>query len=310
MLSQYRQNYKLINKSFTNSEMIYPLGNRGFFSEINNLALVVLYCLKNDMNLKIYSKKWSSGRWSDYFKTVVLEYKGIIPVPIDMYIESRKDKYFKKYHRYFKKRMVIQDGIWHKMRNENFTDSQFYFPDLGIDGKIFEAKQQIIKILLDLNTSTLTETTDLRPILNETVKNSCGLHIRRGDKVSGKSKEAECFDIKIYVEKALQFNPTLTTFTVCTDDYEVINDFKLAYPNFKIVSLCPSGRNGYFQKEYNFKQLKSDKRAEVISILKDCNLLINAKLFVGTYSSNVARYVALMRNGKDCYSIDDDWNPF
>lgn len=310
MLEQYRQNYTLLNKSFTDAELIYPLGNRGFFSEVNNLALIVLYCLKNNIHLKLHSKKWSGGSWTTYFKPVVPEYNGIIPVPIDMYIESRKDHYFKKYHRLIKKRLIIQDEIWHTMRNEAFTHSNFSYPYLGIDGDIFQAKKQITDIILNFTTDTLAETTDLHPSIKEQVTGSCGLHIRRGDKVTGRSKEAEIFDIKKYVEKALEQDPYLTTFTVCTDDYEVVQDFKLAYPQFQILSLCPPNRNGYFQKEYNLKQTKAEKRAEVISILKDCHLLIDSKIFVGTYSSNVARYVALMRNGKECYSIDAEWNPF
>ncbi|AWG21462.1 hypothetical protein FFWV33_07900 [Flavobacterium faecale] len=310
MLELYRQNYQLTNKTFAKKELIYPLGTRGFFSEVNNLALIVLYCLQNEINLKLYSKKWSGGNWNDYFNPLIEEYKGLIPVPIDMYIESRRDKCFKKYHRLFKKRIIIQDQIWNDMRNEKFTTSHFYFPNLGIDGSIFEVKRQIIKLLFDFNLRTSTEITIQDTELNKVIKESCGFHIRRGDKVSGKSKEAESFEIDSYLDKALQVNPNISTFTLCTDDYDVVNNFKTTYPHFQIISLCPPTRNGYFQKEYNSKQKKSEIRNEVINILKDSNLLINSKYFVGTYSSNVARYVVLMRNREECYSIDDEWNPY
>lgn len=310
MLKIYRNNYKSINKTFIEKKLIFPLYNRGFFSEVNNLALVVLYCLENEINLKLYSKKWVSGNWKDYFNPMIEEYNGFVPIPLDFYVENRFDKYYKKYHRSFKNRIIIQDTIWHEMRKENFTDKHFHYPNLGIDGGIFEAKRQILKLLLDFNTKTFSEIHELDIELVNLVKDSCGLHIRRGDKVSGKSKEAESFNVDVYVEKALQIDPNLTTFTLCTDDYEVIKDFKLKYPEFKLISLCLPYKNGYSQKEYNSKRKKLDKRNEVIDVLKDCNLLINSKIFIGAYSSNVARFVTLMKNNKQCYSIDIEWNPF
>lgn len=310
MLQEYRQNYKLRNKSFKGKELIYPLTSRGFFSEVNNLVLAVLYCLENEISLKLYSKKWVSGNWKDYFIPLIEEYDGFIPVPTDLFVENRKDKYIKKYHQYFKNRLILQGDIWNSIRDEKFTNSHFQYPDLGIYGDIFNAKHQIFKLIFDFNPSTYSEITNLDNNFNKLVKDSCGLHIRRGDKVSGNSKEAESFNIETYVNKALQIDPNLSTFTICTDDYEVIEDFKNKYPEFKIISFCPSNRNGYFQKEYNSKQKKSEKRSEVINILKDSHLLINSKIFVGTLSSNVARYVVLMRNNNECYSIDKEWYPF
>ncbi|MDA6068799.1 hypothetical protein NJT12_04115 [Flavobacterium sp. AC] len=308
MLQKYRQNYKLKNKSFNEKKIIYPLSNRGFFSEVNNLALAVLYCLENDINLKLYSKKWVGGNWKDFFIPLIDEYNGFVPVPVNVFAEGRKDKCFKAYHKFFKKRLIIQDTIWDDMRSENFTNRHFYYPDLGIDGSIFDAKSQILKLILEPNLVTYSEIT-LDNNLSKLIKDSCGLHIRRGDKVSGESKEAEFVNLETYVNKALQIDQNLTTFTLCTDDFQVVEEFKNKYPAFNIITFCPSYRNGYSQKEYNSRRKKQEKRDEVINILKDCNLLIESKIFVGAFSSNVARYIVLMKNNDKCYSIDDDWSP-
>ena len=67
-------------------------------------------------------------------------------------------------------------------------------------------------------------------------------------------------------------------------------------------------KKGYDQKNYNNLQSKKKKSDEVISILLDSQILINSRYFIGTYTSNVSRYVAIVKNNIDCYSMDDNLN--
>ncbi len=75
-----RKEYVELNEGFK-KQLIYPLTNRGFFSEINNLSLAVLYCLDNKINFKISTRNWVSGKWIDYFNPTFKEYNGLIPIP-------------------------------------------------------------------------------------------------------------------------------------------------------------------------------------------------------------------------------------
>lgn len=309
MINQYRKNYKNLNNSFKNSELIFPLSNRGFFSEVNNLVLAILYCIENKIKIKVYSKKWVSGKWGDYFNPIFQEYNGIIPVPNYMFSKGRKDYFYIIYHRYFKNRKILQDDIWSVMRNKPFIEKTFYYPELGIDGDIFEAKRQLFKIILDYNNKTAEEVFSLLETDLDFVKKSCGIHVRRGDKVCGNSKEAELFNIESYVNKAKKIDPEINKFTICTDDNEVLENFNSKFPNYNYLSFCPKNRLGYFQYEYNNTKEAIEKRKEAISILKDANLLIQSKIFIGTYSSNIARFVVLMRNNENCYSLDIPWTP-
>lgn len=309
MINQYREAYKKINNSASYAELIYPLTNRGFFSEINNLALAVLYCLENNIKLKVYTKYWVGGNWNDYFNPILKEYKGIVPIPRDIFVKRRYDPIYRIYHKYIKNREIIQDGIWNEMGNKQFIEKHFYFPELGIDGSIFEAKKQIFDIILDYNNETIEEVFSLSQTDLNFIQNSCGIHVRRGDKVSGKSKEAELFDVAVYINKINEIGANIQNITVCTDDFEVLRDFEKHFPEFKYLTFCELNRSGYFQSDYNKTENKAQKRAEVINVLKDANLLINSKVFVGAYSSNISRFVAVMRNNKECYSLDIDWTP-
>ncbi|WP_433833659.1 hypothetical protein [Flavobacterium anhuiense] len=309
MINQYREAYKKLNSSYRKDELIYPLTNRGFFSEINNLALAVLYCIENKICLKIYSKNWVGGRWNEYFNPLFTEYNGIVPLPADLFVKRRKDSFYIFYHKYLMNRKMIQGEIWNQMSSKPFFEKHFDYPELGIKGGIFEAKKQILNLILDYNKKTAQEVFSINNIDLDFVKTSCGIHVRRGDKIRGKSKEADLFEIESYVNKILEVNSDIKKITICTDDYGVIKDFKEKYPEFSYLSLCEPNRIGYFQKEYNKIESEVKKRAEVINVLKDANLLINSKMFVGTYSSNIARFVALMRDDKNCYSLDIDWTP-
>lgn len=309
MINQYREKYITLNNSIKKPELIYPLSNRGFFSELNNLVLAALYCLDNKIKFKIHSGKWVSGKWEDYFNPIFKEYKGLIPIPENVYVERRFDFLYALFHKHLKKRKLLKDDVWGNMRSKAFIEKTFYYPELGINGDIFEAKRQLFKIILDYNKKTAEEVFSLLETDLDFAKKSCGIHVRRGDKVSGSSKEAESFNIESYINKTLEFNPEIKDFTICTDDNQVLENFKTHYPQLNYLSYCPPTRLGYFQKQYNNTKETTLKRQEAINILKDANLLIQSKIFVGTYSSNISRFVVLMRNNKNCHSLDIPWTP-
>jgi hypothetical protein len=144
MINQYRKKFKTLNNSNKKSELIYPLSNRGFFSELNNLVLAVLYCLDNKIKIKLHSGKWVSGNWKDYFNPIFEEYKGVIPIPENVYVESRFDFLSIFYHKHLRKRKLLKDDIWYHMRSNAFLEKQFFYPELGINGDIFEAKRQFL----------------------------------------------------------------------------------------------------------------------------------------------------------------------
>lgn len=308
MIKTERINYTLLNNSFKEKELIYPLSKRGFFSEINNLTQAILYCLEEKINLKICSKNWASGNWSDYFIPVFNEYSGVIPIPNDVFVLSRLDKICLYYHKRIIKRNVLQNDLWNKMHHESFTNKTFHFPELGIEGNILQAKKKIYEIIINYNDITLKTIKDKYETHKEFVAKSCGIHIRRGDKVFNKRKEAEFIGISNYIHKALNIDPNNTKFTICTDDYTVVNELRLEYPNFIFLTFCDKEKKGYDQKNYNNLQSKKKKSDEVISILLDSQILINSRYFIGTYTSNVSRYVAIVKNNIDCYSMDDNLN--
>lgn len=307
-ISGYRVHYNKLNNSFK-KELIFPLTNRGFFSEINNLLLAVLYCIDNNIKLKVYSKKWVSGRWSDYYNLTLNVYNGIIPVPYkDVFNISKKESLYRFYHKNLKKRLILQDNVWRFMRSTDFINRDFYFPELGINGNIFHAKRQLQKIILN-HTSLVLNNLNTIDNYSYFIKNSAGIHVRRGDKVNGKTKEADFFNIESYVNKVLNINPDVKTFTICTDDYSVIEEFEKKYPSYEYFTFCKSNQKGYSQTAHNNLKNKELIQNEALNIIKDAHILTLTDYFVGTFSSNISRFIVLERDNNNCYSLDKPWYP-
>lgn len=304
-LKDYRENYIKLNRSFS-KELIYPLTKRGFYSEINNLLLAILYCLEKGIRLKIYTGKWINGKWEDYFCPFLEEYKGIIPIPAsNVFFVTKKEIPFYLYHKHLKGRLLIQDNIWTEMRSDFSINNKFSIAILDINGDFFEAKKQLIKIFLKYNAYT-KETIELDHKTKKFVANSFGLQIRRGDKIT-ETKNTKLSD---YIQKAKLINPKIKNFTICTDDYTVIEEFKKEFPEFVFYTLCPDNRKGYSQTSFNKIKDKRLKKQETINLLKDSYLLYYSEYFIGTYSSNISRYITLIRNNNNCYSMDIDWHPY
>ncbi|WP_298343683.1 hypothetical protein [uncultured Algibacter sp.] len=304
------KSFLTLNKKHNNQELIFPLTNRGFFSEINNLALAVLYCIDNNINIKLSSKNWASGNWNDYFNPIIKEYNGLVTLPSKSIFDlTRVEKIAALYFKNVKKIDLVQTHYWKIIKHPSFLNKTFLIPELNIDGDIFHALQNIYPIILDFNKLTKNNLIVSDKETVEFSKNSFGLHIRRGDKVFGNNKEAEEIQFTDYIEKAIEIDNSIKSFIVCTDDYSLIESIKLKYHEFVFKTLCAPTKNGYNQTTYNNLKDKNLKSKEVLDVLNDAILLSNSKYFIGTNSSNLSRFVTLVRNNENSYSMDKTWYP-
>lgn len=120
------------------------------------------------------------------------------------------------------------------------------------------------------------------------------LHIRRGDKVAGSRKESRIYHADEYLERFFNQSSSSTTPAnmkhcfVATDDYNVITEVKDALNRYHIPctlwTLTPPGYESSWQA-----------RDEILGFLAQIRILVNAKHFVGSFSSNVGGLVALLR---------------
>lgn len=300
-------------------KLVWHLTDRGFTSEMNTLLLAVLYCLVNDIEFCLYSKHWHAAYqdgWKDYF----------LP-----FCEGEERFYFYRPHAAFdrihektmyvlQKRLLphtlFSQDIWDRMRQEEFLGREFVIPELGIKGDILAAKQVLLNPVYRFNDETAAR-------VNDEIRARCGsgdsflregepyvgVHIRRGDKVALRTREAMPVAASEYVRTIRELDAKITNVLIATDDYQAVQEFRAAAPaDWRITTFCPEDHYGYAQRK--FRRLGGgEKKEEMIRLFADLDFLFRAEVFVGTYSSNIGRFVAVARGGRNCYSLDKKWHP-
>lgn len=96
-----------------------------------------------------------------------------------------------------------------------------------------------------------------------------------------------------------------------TDDHEVVVRLKALAPDMEIDSLCTATERGYLQGEFNLLTGPA-KTTAIQRMVSEVEVAIHSQIFVGCYTSNVSRYVALAhRCPGNCFSADSQrrWHP-
>lgn len=308
------ENYHRLNQK-KERRVIFQLTQRGFFSEINNLVLAILYCLENNIEFVLHSRGWAASvnlGWQDYFQPFCKETNnpffnresvfGVAPGRAARACDHIQRRWLPRY-------LNAQD-IWPDMRSPEFLAREFNIPELGISGDLFHAAQVILQMIFRPRaeiTRYLEEKNDLLRDLSPYVS----VHIRRGDKVFGGGREAEKIEIDDYIDKIKSLKPESNQIFISTDDYSVVDEFMDKTPQeWKITTFCSQTSEGYVQREFN-NSGKDQKYADILALLTDIRFLSRAEWFVGTYSSNVALFVALLLGRDRCCSLDiKEWHPF
>lgn len=273
------------------------------------MILAVLYCLEYNLEFCLYTRSWSATiekGWQDYFVPFCCQYD-------DLYLYrppgygSSFERAFYFYQKYFMPHCLFLYDIWDRIRSNEFRNREFAIPELGIDGDIFHAKQVILKMIYCYNDMT-QETVHSKDQLLESMKPYIAIHIRRGDKVKGFTKEAEYIEATQYINKIKRIDSGITNIFIATDAYQAFADFQRLCPaNWRVTTFCLPHKRGHQQLIFNL-QPKQNKKNAMLDLFIDLHFLSKAEIFIGTYSSNIGRFVALFRGGDRCHSLDTKWH--
>jgi hypothetical protein len=287
-------------------KLVFQLTYRGCCSEINGMLSAMLYCLMHDIEFILYSKKWTNGfkyGWTDYFRPFCRECKNPLFIRDSVFSVNGKFKVLNYIQKRIYRRYLNAHDIWIELNNPSFLSSKFIIPELGINGGIEEAKRVLLDIVFKYN-EDVGHALHLQNEKMNQMKTYAGIHIRRGDKVKGRSKEAEAFPVESYIEKIIKVAPQISNVFIATDDYQTVEEFKgVCPPHWKVFTFSQPNCTGYQQGAFNC--LSADKkRRETIDLLIDLNFLANASFLVGTGSSNVCKLISSLKGQDHIYSLD------
>lgn len=132
-----------------------------------------------------------------------------------------------------------------------------------------------------------------------------GVHVRRGDKV----REVPTVPLTRYARAVKAVSPQDMPVFVASDSWRAIEGLRSLLRDRTVVTLAEArGREGHIQAEANRRYLKNNY-AVVVELLAEMQILADSAIFVGTFSSNMGRFVHLIRRGfgNTSVSLDDQW---
>lgn len=191
------------------------------------------------------------------------------------------------------------------------TFSSKAIPSLGIEegASLFDR----IKIIAD-KTYLINESTMKK--INKSIEDLrlpekfCGIHIRKGDKIDPRFKEAEDIAIEKYVQAYKNLGKDLPIF-IYTDDIRTIYKFEEMLQQ-KVFHLVPEWMTGYIgapwvpaKNRHLYKEGELTANYDTEALLTSIEILCRSEIFIGTFTANPSKFVPLRhKDPKQCYSLD------
>ena len=308
------KSYGHTNRSFKDV-CVYRIGNyAGFFSEMNNMIMAMIYCLEKNLRFKLYSlsASYANNLWKDFFEQFIDE----VTHPFHEFYNGREFKIVKKadfaqpefeqIRQYLDREFPDQEiclsqNIWTSFRNHKIYNPQYQVNTPFVSGNMLHVGYQLVRLIWNYNRKTRSEIYSIKNTLRIPTSYA-GLHIRRGDK----SIEARFKPLQDYlniVDKAT--NQENFPVFIATDDQRVISEIIKISPKRPVYHFIFPENNGFDMKTFTAKD-KDQQRKEIIQLLAEVQMLIEAQLFVGTFTSNVGMFVGMARDGKEIYGVDSN----
>ena len=267
----------------------------GFFSQFFFTMNHYMYCKKRQIDFTVDSSEWTfsyKNWWTDYFKSIDLRFGDKCSEPSD-----------------------VRYG--HGNVLEDYTYSEY---------------SKVLREVYQYNDFIQSKIDEKRAELQ--LDNYNSIFIRRGDKLLVESKLIET---QKYIEKLLEKDPDCNTIFLQTDDYNCFLDIQsylnenkeIKEKNIRLLTLCPEtlfgfsmGGTEFYNTSSNFQEnqpyidkirdmnvknkLILDMDAEsmldhMVTFLVGLDIVLNSKICVTDYSSNVARFIKLWK-GDDVYT--------
>jgi len=326
--------YIKINSGYRRKAVFVLSNLRGFGSNLIDMVLAMLYCLTHKLEFQIDSSNWLPGKEEAYQKHFVscckeLDHSRCWMKPGELYytkyallwkLQNPSVVFLNHVLALRMNREIDTEGTkmqnaflrlrglwrsWEEKRDEEFLPEHFLFPELGINGNLFHAASVIMRMILQPTAKTFNDNYGVV----ESLKPYIAMHFRGGDKSGNRSKEVRAFqEPKEYVQKLQEIAPDIKNVLIASDDYRAVLALRELRPDLNIVTFCDKEKEGYFQEE--LKLMIGDHQEEALAeFIIDLFYMRHADYFIGV-SSNVSQVVFLLKEKKNCWNINYQFNRY
>lgn len=279
-------------------KLVFHLGHSaGFYSELNNMVLAILFCQYNDIEFQLYSADANFGKcrgWDDFFIPFCHEPKSWI----HHYINNRstkptgrKRRLLLAFYKMFHPNTYLTYELWDRIRH------------MDEDHPLEEIRQRcsiIIDEVYRFNAITKKEVEALKKKVDMGGA-YLGLQIRRGDKTI----EHEAVNLLAYLSAAEE-SCSFDRIFVMTDDFGMVQAVRSVLPGSMVCSLTAPDETGYNHNVF-MKRSKEEKVRHFLNLFAQMEILNNAEKVVCTYSSNPGMFMGMRHVGQTIGVDFKDW---
>lgn len=264
---------------------IYRITSRGLLSEINNLIVAIYYCEINDYDLKVELEERDGLDGRLYFQ-----------YGFEKYFNLKSNYDINK--NYTKK--IICAGFGKS--NDDPTGLEFLkIRRLHINfEKAIEMKKKLTLTPYIMNKINIKLSHLKLP------NNYVFMHIRRGDKLN---RESKFIAVDEFIKNHEEHNKSIKNIFIASDDYNCIIEMKcylkknnLDYKIYSVINTNDKGHNTHYRNCH--KRFFTEN--EFINFMLELEIARQSKHVYCTYTSNVGRYIALLKEDlKQVTSLDE-----
>jgi hypothetical protein len=294
--ASFAERYRSLNSSFKNPIRL-NLSQRGHYSEVNCLIAVMVYGLIHRRRVIVDDASFEGIKWGELYRSRL----PIAPHSVVDNIDPAWDR--------------LKDGdqrfssIRRRVHRHSIRRLPVWAPKLGILSSV----RRVSKILAD---EFCKPTISALPLPFDGPY--AAFHIRRGDKILGSlvdgertPPEGQDIPMTTYLTALRREAPGIRAVWVMTDDYRAVAELRALAPDVAFETMCDPEASGYEQTQFTALPVES-KLMERRRLIAETEVAIKSSVFVGAFSSNVDRFIALRHpQPKACYSVDREkrWYP-
>lgn len=251
----------------------------GMGADLVRLIKILYYCNKNNLILHLLGKddKWLlvpeksdvGQNWLYYYEpSIPIDNNGLYPHITENYLEEADN---------------IKISETEPFEHFSFLLKSIYKPNR----EMLYKKNKLLEKFNFLNSG-----------------NYIAIHIRRGDKTSGPWREGNIIQLDEYLDSLrtiLDRTPSTIKYVyIATDSDEVINEIQTKkLPNITFIyDFEENRRDGYVYKLYKKSMNDIDKEDEIITFMKNIDLLVGAYEIIGSRMSFFFIVAELLRGKK------------
>lgn len=304
--------YRKLNCSFR-SKYVYRFGWAGFYSEMNNLVLNMLWAYQNRLRFCVSCIDYPPfGRkgWGHVFRASVEETR----CKLHKHINSREaflpdeshamrvrlKNALAQLYQLFTGNYLMKDGFYIP-RTTLYQKETFDIAEFGTGYDLQTACQLFARIAYQFTAEMQAGIERLKEPLG--LPNAyAAVHIRRGDKETERMLER----IDSYMTLLAQ-HTTLKHVFVFTDDYDVVSDLTTAYPDYRFYTLTAPSEHGYDNRAFQGTSAAAQE-AQSLKMFAAMECLAHAEEFVGTITSNPGMFIGMLKDKEHVHYIDSkEW---